>query len=130
MTPLAATAANRGSHRNAPSSTRNSPTNPFRLGRPIDDSVMIRNTAVRRGTTAFRPPYSAINRVWRRSDSMPTTRKSPPVLTPCAIIWYTAPCRPLALSAQMPRTTKPRWLTDEYATSFFMSGCTIATSAP
>ena len=30
----------------------------------------------------------------------------------------------------MPRTTKPMWLTDEYATSFFMSGCTIATSAP
>ena len=32
-------------------------------------------------------PYSAINRVWRRSDSMPTTRKRPPVLTPWFSIW-------------------------------------------
>ena len=60
---------------------------PLRLGRPIEDSVMMRNTAVSRGTTALSPPYSEISRVWRRSDSIPTTRKSPPVLTPCAIIW-------------------------------------------
>src|SRR5205085_2939305 len=45
-------------------------------------------------------------------------------------IWYTAPCTPCTFMAQIPSTTKPRWLTDEYATSFFMSGCTIATSAP
>ncbi len=57
-------------------------------------------------------------------------RKSPPVETPCASIWYTAPWTPLTFSAQMPSTTKPRWLTDEYATSFFMSGWTMATSAP
>ena len=39
-------------------------------------------------------------------------------------------CVTAAGIAAMPRTTKPRWLTLEYATSFFMSGCTIATSAP
>src|SRR4029079_12017791 len=39
-------------------------------------------------------------------------------------------CVPWTFIAVMPSTTKPRWLTLEYATSFFMSGCTIATSAP
>ena len=29
----------------------------------------------------------------------------------------------------MPSITKPRWLTDEYAMSFFMSFCTSVTSA-
>ena len=82
-------------------------------GSPIEASVIRKNTATKRGTTFFSPPNSAISRVCRRSDSMPTSRKSPPVLTPCASIWYTAPCRPLTFIAQMPSTTKPRWLTDE-----------------
>ena len=87
--------------------------NPFSVGRPIDASVISRNTAVRRGITVFRPPYSLMRRVWRRSESMPTRRKSPPVLTPCASIWYMAPCIPCRFIAQMPSTTKPRWLTLE-----------------
>ncbi len=38
-------------------------------------------------STFFSPPNSAISRVCRRSDSMPTMRKSPPVLTPWFSIW-------------------------------------------
>ena len=91
---------------------------------------MISVTAVNRGITLFNPPYSLISRVWRRSDSMPTMQNSAPVLTPWASIWYDAPWMPCMFAAAMPSTTKPMWLTDEYATSFFMSGCTIATSAP
>ena len=56
-------------------------------GRPIDASVIISVTAVNRGIPAFRPPYSLISRVWRRSDNMPTMQNSAPVLTPCASIW-------------------------------------------
>src|SRR3954462_6635022 len=40
------------------------------------------------------------------------------------------PFNPAWLSAKMPRVQKPRWLTDEYATSFFMSFCIKETSAP
>jgi hypothetical protein len=104
--------------------------NPFKPGRPIDDSVMISITAVSRGIPVLSPPNSLIRRVCRRSESMPTMQNSAPVLTPCASIWYDAPWMPWMLAAAIPRVTKPMWLTDEYATSFFMSGCTIATSAP
>ena len=34
------------------------------------------------------------------------------------------------LSANMPSITKPRWETEEYAISFFMSFCTSVTIAP
>ena len=37
---------------------------------------------------------------------------------------------PIWVNEKIPSTTKPRWLTEEYATSFFMLGCTMATSAP
>jgi hypothetical protein len=37
---------------------------------------------------------------------------------------------PAWFSAKMPSVQKPRWLTDEYATSFFMSFCISETSAP
>jgi hypothetical protein len=37
--------------------------------------------------TLFKPPYSEISRVCRRSDNMPTMRKSPPVLMPWFSIW-------------------------------------------
>ena len=87
MTPSPATTTNRQSQRNAPSMIRNSPTKPFSPGMPIEASVMMRNAAVNRGITCFSPPNSLISRVCRRSDSMPTARKSPPVLTPCASIW-------------------------------------------
>ena len=50
--------------------------NPLSAGMPIDASVMIRNAAVSRGITFFRPPNSEMRRVCRRSDSMPTIRKS------------------------------------------------------
>ncbi len=66
---------------------RNSPTKPLRPGNPTEARVMTRKAAVSRGITAFRPPNSEISRVWRRSDSIPTTAKSPPVLTPWASIW-------------------------------------------
>ena len=87
--------------------------NPFMPGKPIDDSVRISITAVSRGITVLRPPNSLIWRVCRRSDSMPTMQNRPPVVTPCASIWYDAPCTPCMFMAAMPRTTKPMWLTEE-----------------
>ena len=60
---------------------------PFMPGRPTDESVMSRNAAVSFGITDLMPPYSLMSRVWRRSDIMPTRRRAPPVLTPCASIW-------------------------------------------
>ena len=50
-----------------PSRMRNSPTNPFSPGNPIDESVTNRNTAEKTGTMAHRPPKSAIMRECRRS---------------------------------------------------------------
>jgi len=46
------------------------------------------------------------------------------------IIWIIAPWIPSSVMEKIPSTTKPRWLTDEYATNFFTSVCTIATNAP
>ena len=60
---------------------------PFMPGRPTEASVMSRNAAVSRGITFLIPPNSLMRRVWRRSDIMPTSANSPPVLTPCASIW-------------------------------------------
>src|SRR5579871_4518006 len=37
---------------------------------------------------------------------------------------------PAEFRAKMPSVQKPRWLTDEYATSFFQSFCIIEASAP
>ena len=61
---------------------------------------------------------------------IPTSKNKPPVESPWLIICSTEPVSPWWLSANMPSITKPRWLTEEYATSFFMSFCAIATSAP
>ena len=61
---------------------------------------------------------------------MPTIKKSAPVEIPWLICWMMLPFSPFGFSANMPSITNPMWLTDEYATSFFMSGCIIATSAP
>ena len=55
---------------------------------------------------------------------------SPPVEIPCASMTNMAPFSPAGVKLKIPSTTKPRWLTEEYAISFFMLGCTIATSAP
>ena len=60
---------------------------PFVPGRPMDASVTMRNAATRRGITFFSPPNSLMRRVCRRSESMPTIRNSPPVLTPWFSIW-------------------------------------------
>ena len=82
------------------------------------------------GITLEMPPYSAISRVCRRSYRMPTIKKSAPVEMPWLICCSTEPLRPAEFSAKMPSVQKPRWLTDEYATSFFMSFCISETSAP
>ena len=76
------------------------------------------------------PPKSEIMRVWRRSYSIPTNRKSAPVESPWFTIWRMLPFNPMALRLNMPSITKPRWATDEYATSFLMSAWTMATSDP
>ena len=46
-----------------------------------------------------------------------------PVEMPWLICCSTMPLNPAGFSAKMPSVQKPRWLTDEYATSFFMSFC-------
>jgi hypothetical protein len=61
---------------------------------------------------------------------IPTARNRAPVESPWLIIWITPPWSPCVFIAKSPSMTKPRWLTEEYATSFFISGCTMATSAP
>ena len=52
---------------NIPTRIRNSPTKPFRPGRPIDDSVTIMKRTAKTGITAERPPNCAISYVCRRS---------------------------------------------------------------
>ena len=44
-------------------------------------------------------------------------------------MYSTDPWAPRMLSANSPNTQKPRWLTDEYATSFLTSVWTQQTSA-
>jgi len=61
---------------------------------------------------------------------MPTIMNSAPVEMPWLIIWITPPWMPIWVAAKTPSMVKPRWLTEEYATSFFMSFCIIATRAP
>ena len=41
-----------------------------------------------------------------------------------------APFSPACVKLKIPSTTNPKWLIEEYAISFFIFGCTIATSAP
>ena len=65
--PLAATAAQALLTTKTPWRIRISPMKPLSAGMPIDDSVMIRNTAAYTGMIFDRPPYSEISRVWRRS---------------------------------------------------------------
>ena len=61
---------------------------------------------------------------------MPTNKKSAPVETPWFTICSTPPVRPSVLSAKIPITMKPRWATDEYATSRLRSRCMAAATAP
>ena len=48
-------------------------------------------------------------------------------MNPCESIWKIAPSIPCLLAVKMPIVTKPMWATEEYAMSFFMSSCIIAT---
>src|SRR5207247_887302 len=130
MTPAVAIVAATGYVRNVPSSTRNSPTNPFVAGSPIEDSETIVSTAASSGTTFAMPPNASMRREWRRSYSMPARKNSAPVEMPWLIITRSAPCTLWSVRAQMPSITKPRCATDEYAISFLKSGWTSATSAP
>ena len=52
---------------NVPSRIKNSPTKPLRVGKPIEDIVMIMKIVAYSGITFARPPYSAIIRLCRRS---------------------------------------------------------------
>src|SRR3984893_7923857 len=61
---------------------------------------------------------------------MPTIKNSAPVEMPWLICCSTDPLNPTGFSAKMPSVQKPRWLTDEYATSFFQSFCINEASAP
>ena len=82
MIPSVASVAYSALIRNVPTRIRNSPTNPFSPGRPMDDRVTIRKAAVKTGMIRAKPPKSWISRVWRRSYSIPTRRKSAPVDSP------------------------------------------------
>ena len=53
-----------------------------------------------------------------------------PVEMPWLICWMIEPEMPAGLSAKIPSVQNPRWLTDEYATSFFQSFCIRQASAP
>src|SRR6202040_1920539 len=130
ITPSAAHEAHCQCDWYVPSKTKYSPTNPFSIGSPMEASAATRKSAASFGIGVANPPYSLISNVCRRSYNMPTNKNSAPVVIPCASIWYTAPCIEMLRNAKIPSTTKPRWLTEEYATSFFKFGCTSATSAP
>ena len=53
-----------------------------------------------------------------------------PVEMPWLICCNTLPAIPFGFNEKMPSVQKPRWLTEEYATSFFQSCCIRLTSAP
>src|ERR1035438_9160656 len=57
-------------------------------------------------------------------------RNSMPVEIPWLICCRIDPESPAGLSAKIPRVQNPRWLTDEYATSFFQSFCIRQARAP
>ena len=67
MMPVVAIAATARFTWNAPSKTRNSPTNPFSPGSPSEDSVTTRKSAENAGMICHSPPKSAMSRVCRRS---------------------------------------------------------------
>ena len=87
--------------------------NPFKVGSPIDDIVMMRNTAAYTGMIFDSPPYSEMSRVCRRSYTMPTIRKSAPVEMPWLSCCTMLPVMPTGVRANMPSMTIPMWLTLE-----------------
>ena len=92
---------------------RNSPTKPLRPGTAIDDIITTVNTAANTGATFCSPLSAEISRVCRRSTMKPTRRKRAPVLRPWLIICRTPPVSDCRVSANVPRTMKPRWATEE-----------------
>ncbi len=54
-------------------------------------------------------------------------RNIAPEMKPCEIICTIPPCIAMSLNTKKPNVTKPMCAIEEYATSFFMSACTIAT---
>jgi hypothetical protein len=67
ITPRDAKTTSVGLNFHEPTRIRNSPTNPLKPGTAIDDSEISRKIDANQGISVFRPPKSAICRVWRRS---------------------------------------------------------------
>src|SRR2546421_8826234 len=95
ITPTAAMAAAAGYVRNAPTSTRNSPTNPFVAGGPIDERDTMGSTAANNGTTLAIPPDPPISRGCRRPYTLATRENKAPV-----------EMTGLILNQRRPRTTR------------------------
>ena len=57
-------------------------------------------------------------------DSMTKIAPSMPCVASPRLSWFSH------TPVNRPSVTNPMWLTEEYATSFFKSGCTSDTSAP
>ena len=112
-TPEVATTAHQRRVTKLPTRMRNSPTKPLRPGSPIDDSITSVNTPASNGIVFWSPPSSEINRVCRRSITMPTRRNKPAVDSPWLTICSTPPESPWVVRANVPSTMKPRWAIEE-----------------
>ena len=99
-------------------------TKPLSPGRPTEAITKKTMKVAQIGIFAASPPSSRIERVWYRSYMKPIRKKRAPVERPWLIMYITEPVMPTELTANRPSMQKPRWLTDEYATSFLMSVCT------
>ncbi len=73
---------------------------------------------------------SAIERVWYRSFTLPTTKNSMPVMIPWAIMPKIAALMPVGVSVAMPSITKPMWPTELNAMRRLRSLCARQHSAP
>ena len=58
------------------------------------------------------------------------TMNNTAMISPWFTICSTPPVTPWVVSAKVPSTTNPRWLSEENATRRFMSRVTQATTAP
>ena len=112
-TAIAAIEPNQWFTANVPTITRNSPTKLLRPGRPTEANTANRNAPVSHGITLASPPIFARSRVCVRSYTMPTSRKRAPVARPWFTIWSTPPVTACSVNAKIPRTTNPRWDTEE-----------------
>jgi hypothetical protein len=76
------------------------------------------------------PLSSEMIRVCVRSSSMPTRRKSAPVVRAWLTMITSAPSSPMVVSVKIPSTRKPMCATDEYAMRRFRSRWRAATIDP